>query len=552
MIEYMADKTFTGRRLLFLTVNSSFSHSSLALPLLHNACRDLTQWEWLRYDMTINEDVMSALERIHALGCDLLVSDLYLFNRRTALEVLQRFHTLDPRCRIAVGGPECLGEGAERLLEEYPWLDCVFRGEGETVFREYLENFDSTPAGRIMPSDGNAVYQAWENAPCPVTSPFFETGKPFVQMETSRGCPMGCYYCTSGSSSTRYRSLEQVRGELTLLRERGVKELRILDRTFNLPQDRGAALLRMFREEFSDMRFHLELHPQFLNEDLRRELLAALPGQLHIEVGIQCLDQEVQQLSGRRSSVEAALEGLTFLCTLSAFETHADLLAGLPGQKWEHILKDTAALMKIGTAEIQLEVLKVLPGTPLVRIAPRYGIRYAPASPYDVMQSSSMSLEEIRRARDLSRLLDLTYNHKNLHRAAAVMNRECPDFVCRLLEFFLRSGGDASAVWDLKKRFLFLHNFAREHHLKEGERELARQWLRAGFPPEQGADTCSKKLAALPPDAVLETGDGSCAAARETRYWLIPGEEEGKDRIFAFNRAYALNRPAAVWTCLTD
>ena len=148
------------RCLVFLTVNSSFSHSSLALPLLHSACKDLAQWEWIRYDMTNESNIITAVRDIYAYRCDLLVTDLYLFNRQTALEVLQRYHQLDGDCKIAVGGPECLGNGAEDLLEKYPWLDHIFRGEGEKIFREYLENFDNNAFSgqRISPSDGNALF----------------------------------------------------------------------------------------------------------------------------------------------------------------------------------------------------------------------------------------------------------------------------------------------------------------------------------------------------------------------------------------------------------
>ena len=287
-------------RLVFLTVNSSFSHSSLALPLLHSACCDLEQWQWIRYDMTNASDVISAVRDIYSYRCDLLATDLYLFNRQTALEVLQRYHTLDPACRIVAGGPECLGEGADTLLQQYPWLDRVFRGEGEELFCDYLQNFDhcATVTERIAPACGNAVYKNWSDSDYPVNDPFFVTDKPFVQIETSRGCPMKCFYCTSGGTQCRYRSLDQVRGELQLLASKGIREIRVLDRTFNLPQERGANLLKMFREEFPQMRFHLELHPQFLDENLKNEIRKALSGQLHIEAGIQCLDSTVQRLAG--------------------------------------------------------------------------------------------------------------------------------------------------------------------------------------------------------------------------------------------------------------
>ncbi|MBR2427059.1 MAG: DUF4080 domain-containing protein [Lentisphaeria bacterium] len=536
------------RKLVFLTVNCSYSHSSLALPLLHSACADLTHWEWLRYDMTNGEDVMTAVRNIDSCGCDLLVSDLYLFNRTVALDVLQRYHNLDPQCRIAVGGPECLGDGALSILKEYPWLDCVFRGEGEEIFRYYLEHFEDAShiPGCILPATGNAVYRDWAMSSYPVEDSFFVFDKPFVQMETSRGCPMGCFYCTSGGTYPRYRTLDQIRAELTLLSSKGVKELRILDRTFNLPQERGAGLLRMFREEFPAMRFHLELHPQFLNDELRSELEQAIPGQLHIETGIQCLEPEVQRLTGRRSESEKVLDGLGYLCRQTAFETHADLLSGLPGQTLEHIIRDTATLIRLNVAEIQLEVLKVLPGTPLRDIAVQHGICYSSTTPYDVMKTATMTLDDIQQARDLSRLLDLTYNHKELHETVLNMSRECNDFVSGFLAYFHQSGGNSQTMWDLKKRFLFLYDFCRTHHLERSLRILARQWLFAGYPPEQGPDTYSEKADHIPAGANLYMGPGECLRERETRYWRFP--LDGEQYYLAYNRKYSFNRPASVWT----
>lgn len=537
----------TKYRLLFLTVNSSFSHSSLALPLLHTACKNLANWEWVRYDMTIASDVMSALEEIYSYRCDLLATDLYLFNRQTALEVLERYHTLAPSCRIVAGGPECLGSGADELLEKYPFLDCVFRGEGENIFREYLENIFSRERDfkGILPADGNAVYEAWANSPYPVTDQFFTADKPFVQIETSRGCPMKCFYCTSGNTQTRYRTLEAVHEELKLLSDRGVKEVRVLDRTFNLPQERGEALLRMFREDFPEMKFHLELHPQFLNDSLCQEISRALPGQLHIEVGIQSLNSDVQQFSGRRSNTQAALDGLKFLCSSTAFETHADLLAGLPGETLDHIISDTATLMALDTAEIQLEVLKALPGTPLREIAGKFGIKYSPNPPYDVMQTNTMTLSDMQKAKDLSRLLDITYNHRFLHIPVKAMSEECKDFVVKLLEFFHQSGGSSSTVWDLKKRFLFLLNFCQVNGLKTARRHLAYQWLLAGYLPNQGPDEYSQKVETVPEDAQLVSGDPACLNLRESRYWQFALTD--KIHYLAYNRQFALNRPAAIW-----
>lgn len=525
--------------LVFFTVNSSFSHSSLALPMLHAACRDLPQWHWERVDMTIAEDPAETAVRIAEKQPALVAADLYLFNRNTALDVLKRLHVLRPDCRIAVGGPECLGEGAVLLREEYPFLHALFRGEGERVFREYLLRFDSVESGSIFPADGNAVYEEWNTAPFPAEDPFFCADKPFVQMETSRGCPMGCLYCTSGNTRTRFKELDQVSQELSLLRSKGVKEIRILDRTFNLPESRGAALLRMFREDFPDIRFHLEIHPQFLHEELREELRQARHGQLHIEAGIQTLSPDVQKNIGRKSPPEDALAGLRFLTGCTAFETHVDLLAGLPGQTWNDLLRDVMTLCQAAPAEIQLEILKVLPGTPLRQIAPEYGIRYAPDAPYDVMESDTMTAEEILNVRHFSRLLDLTYNHSDLHEAVRRMD------LAALFTFFREQGGTFHTLFDLKKRFLFLAEFLTTAPDDRVLFCLAYHWLCAGYPLRQGPDRFSGKCEAPGPEYRLLSGDASCVTERETKFVRLA--YDGTDYILAYNRSYTFNRPAAVF-----
>ncbi len=533
------------RHLVWLTVNSSYSHSSLALPLLHAACAGIEGWEWSALETTLEADCAEVALEIAEKSCDLLCATLYLFNRKTVTEILERVHELLPECHIAVGGPECLGEGAEEVLKRHPFIGTVFRGEGEGVFPEFLSRFSSDWKRSVVPLSGNAVFEEWESVPPPVEDSFFRVDKPFVQMETSRGCPMGCCYCTSCHMKVRWKTLETVRRELTLLRDRGVSEIRLLDRTFNFPPERGTELLRMFRTEFSDMRFHLEIHPCFLDGPLREELFSAMPGQLHIEAGIQSLSEKVQKAIGRGKSPGEALEGLRFLCRCPSFKTHADLLAGLPEQTAESLFHDAASLMDAGPAEIQLEILKVLPGTPLRTRAEALGIIHASCPPYDVMRTETMSGKEILRIRLLSRLLDLTYNHSALHTVIRSARKEMPEFLPCLLDFFLRNGLDLKRLFDLKKRFLILSEFFAQDCFEETRMELAFQWILAGYPLDLGPGSASEKSDGIPESAILLSGNAAAGGERDTKFRLL---RRTKDTLyFAFNRKYAFNRPAAVW-----
>ena len=57
-------KISMANTILFLSVNSSYSHSSLALPILHNACKGLTNWQWLKEEITIQEDPGDMIVRL--------------------------------------------------------------------------------------------------------------------------------------------------------------------------------------------------------------------------------------------------------------------------------------------------------------------------------------------------------------------------------------------------------------------------------------------------------------------------------------------------------
>lgn len=539
-----------SKRLVFLTVNSSYSHSGMVMALLHQASGHIPCWEWKKWEITKEEESLEAILSPGLFPCDLLCATLYLFNREKTLDLLRRVHVLYPQTHIAVGGPECAsGKSAGELLERYPFISSVFTGEGEELFPGFLENFEHCKEWRkIYPESGEKVpYRAWESSPFPVEDPFFRTDRPFVQIETSRGCPMGCSYCTSSGVQTRYRSLTSVEKELTLLKEKGVTEIRVLDRTFNFPRERGESLLRLFYRFTPEMKFHLEIHPQFLDDSLKKCLAEAPEGGLHIEAGMQSFSPEVQHAMGRNCDLEQTLENLRFLCSCKNFETHVDLLGGLPRQSFESLCRDIIVLMQCAPSEIQLEVLKILPGTKILRDLEKYSIVYSPDPPYDVMRTGSMSVLEIRQVKILSRLLDLFYNHASLHPVMLCASGEDPQIFLRLAEPFLRNEVHADSLMNLKRRFLFLDRFFSENGAGgKVKTQLCFQWLLAGYPVNEGpAKDQTQILPSLPEEYTILSGEKESLLQKESKYYLLPREEE-PDWILIYNRKYRFNGPCCV------
>ena len=235
-------------------------------------------------------------------------------------------------------------------------MDCVFRGEGEEVFPQWLTCWNQPElwndiAGlcyldtdKQYRDNGTARVLNFSRLIPPEKSCFFNWDKPFVQLETTRGCFNTCAFCVSGGEKPiRTLSIENIRQRLQTIHEHGIKNIRVLDRTFNYNTHRAKELLQLFLE-YPDIHFHLEIHPALLSEELKEELKQLPQGLLHLEAGIQSLREPVLEQSHRMGKLSDALKGLKFLCSLPNMETHADLIAGLPLYHLYEIFEDVYTL----------------------------------------------------------------------------------------------------------------------------------------------------------------------------------------------------------------
>ena len=85
--------------------------------------------------------------------------------------------------------------------------------------------------------------------------------------------------------------------------------------------------------------------------------------------------------------------------------------------------------MEIGVDELQVESLKVLPGTQMRAQADVKDIKYSPLPPYEVLKTPSMSPEDLRTAMQLSRTIDLYYNSDSWQKVIRKLVCTYPDFL---------------------------------------------------------------------------------------------------------------------------
>ena len=77
-------------KLLWLDLNSSYAHSSLALPALHAQIADDTTIEWCIVSATINENTGMVVSRIHKHRPDIIAATNWLFNHEQLLHIISR------------------------------------------------------------------------------------------------------------------------------------------------------------------------------------------------------------------------------------------------------------------------------------------------------------------------------------------------------------------------------------------------------------------------------------------------------------------------------
>ncbi|MBP8090470.1 MAG: DUF4080 domain-containing protein, partial [Phocaeicola sp.] len=477
--------------ILWIDLNSSYAHSSLALPALHAQIMTDPSIEWEIVSATINENTGMIVDEIYRHRPDILAATTWLFNHEQLMHVASRVKALLPEACLVLGGPEFLGDN-EEFLRKNPFVDCVFRGEGEEVFPQWLTCWNHPEQWHTVPGlcyltpnkeykdNGIARVLNFAGLVPPEQSRFFNWSKPFVQLETTRGCFNTCAFCVSGGEKpVRTLSIESIRERLQLIHAHGIKNVRVLDRTFNYNPRRAKELLRLFLEFHPDIRFHLEIHPALLSEELKEELSLLPKGLLHLEAGIQSLREPVLEKSRRMGKLSDALDGLRFLCALPNMETHADLIAGLPLYHLHEIFEDVRTLAGYAAGEIQLESLKLLPGTEMRRRAEELGIKYSPLPPYEVLQTHEISVSELQTARQLSRLLDGFYNTPAWQALTRELILNDEQFLHRFLAY-LTKANLIDQPMSLEKRGLILYEFCKQNY-PEYQIQAAIAWIEAGM-----------------------------------------------------------------------
>jgi radical SAM superfamily enzyme YgiQ (UPF0313 family) len=128
-----------------------------------------------------------------------------------------------------------------------------------------------------------------------------------IYVEASRGCPFSCEFCLSSLDiPVRQAPLPVLLEHLQRLLDRGVRQFKFVDRTFNLNLNTSRAILEFLLARHQPGHFfHFEMVPDRLPAALREVIARFPPGALQFEVGVQTFNEEAAEVDFPPSGLPA-------------------------------------------------------------------------------------------------------------------------------------------------------------------------------------------------------------------------------------------------------
>ena len=404
--------------IVLATLNAKFIHASLGLRCLL-ANMDRHGGAGLRAQTALREFVIQQrptqiVEDLLALNPRVIGLGIYIWNVVETTQVLRLLKALRPDIKVVLGGPEVSFETDSQEICQL--ADHVVTGWGDVSFPKLCRALLHGPlplmkviAGEQPPLDEIALpYAEYSDA---------DLAHRVLYVEASRGCPFKCEFCLSSLDKTAWAfDLDPFLAQLDQLYQRGARQFKFVDRTFNLKAEASARILQFFLDRLPpaptapDLFVHFELIPDQLPDRLKALIAQFPPGVLQFEIGIQSFNPEVQQRISRRQDHAKTLANLGWLVTQSQAHLHTDLIFGLPGETLASFAQGFDTLHALRPHEIQLGLLKRLRGTPIARHTEAWGMVYDAEPPYAVQQTSVLSRDQVQRFVRLARYWDLVAN----------------------------------------------------------------------------------------------------------------------------------------------
>jgi radical SAM superfamily enzyme YgiQ (UPF0313 family) len=403
--------------IVLATLNARYAHTAFGLRyLLANLGELQPRARLLEFD--ISQRPLDIAETILQENPQILGLGIYVWNAAQSLQLVAELKRLRPDLVIVLGGPEVSYEADQQEICQR--ADHVIPGEADLAFAEFCRNHIINAS---LPDLKNIAlpYDLYTDS---------DIAHRVIYVEASRGCPFECEFCLSSLDiPVRNFPLETFLAAMQKLLDRGARQFKFVDRTFNLNLATARSILEFFLARLRPGLFlHFEMIPDRLPAGLM-ELIQKFPaGSLQFEVGIQTFNEEVAARISRRQDNALAEANLRWLREETGVHIHSDLIVGLPGESLESFAAGFDRLVRLRPHEIQVGILKRLRGAPIARHTDEWEMVYSPNPPYEILENKLIDFFTMQRLRRFARYWDLVANSGHFVETTPLIWRDTTPF----------------------------------------------------------------------------------------------------------------------------
>lgn len=491
--------------ILLTAINAKYIHSNLAVYSL----RAYAAGKCERYkeeieiaEYTINQPLDQILMDLYKRKPEVLCFSCYLWNIEYVEQLVAELGKIMPQTDIWLGGLE-VSYHASHMLEQFPQVYGIMRGEGEETFLELAE-FYYNNSGKSLEQcekvqrlkeivgitfrDGEEIIETADRSVMDLSKvPFvYEDLDVFmnkiIYYESSRGCPFSCSYCLSSiDKCLRFRDLGLVKKELQFFIDHEIPQVKFVDRTFNCKHSHSMEIWSYIKEhDKGKTNFHFEVAADLLNEEELNLISTMRPGLIQLEIGVQSTNEQTIKEIHRTMKFSQVTEVVNRVHAAKNIHQHLDLIAGLPFEDYNSFHKSFCDVYALRPEQLQLGFLKVLKGSYMEEKTKDYELLYQNRPPYEVLSTKWLPYSDVIRLKGLEEMVEVYYNSRQFEHTMELLEQVFGDAFVMFEEMsnYYEEHGYYGVNHNRVARYEILYAFIKEVALVQYETLLTEEQFR--------------------------------------------------------------------------